>query len=199
MRTVGTDAESLQGTLGRNLAAIRYRRRLTVRALSARLGELGVRLLPSGITKIEQGARGTDVTELVALAVALNVSPVRLLLPDTYDDSPAWLTPAKQAPTWLAWSWAEGVGPLSELESDEEREAYDRERPTQLRQLVHDPARRAAEQIRFGVMRLLSHARASNTAGSRESVNRYLQYARREMQVLSTELDRIEEDVADRG
>ncbi len=196
---MGTTTESPRGTLARNLAAIRQRRRLTVRALSDRLAGLGVRLLPSGITKTEQGARGVDVNELVALAIALNVSPVRLLLPDTYDDQPVWLTPAKQAPTWLAWSWAEGVGPLSELESDEEREAYDRERPTQLRQLVHDPARRAAEQIRFGVMRLLSHARASNTAGSRESVNRYLQYARREMQVLSTELDRIEEEVDDRG
>ncbi len=185
--------------VARNLRAVRDRRDLSQQQLSALLGELGRPMLSTGIGKIEAGERRVDVDDLVALAVALNVSPTRLLLPDAYDDQPVWLTPAKQVPSWLAWSWAEGVGPLAESASDEEREAYDQERPAQLRQLVRDPARRAAEQIRFGVMRLLNYARAKNKKGSREHVNRYLQYARREIQVLSTELDRIEEDVADRG
>ncbi len=184
--------------VARNLRAVRDRRDLSQQQLSALLGELGRPMLSTGIGKIEAGERRVDVDDLVALAVALNVSPTRLLLPDAYDDQPVWLTPAKQVPSWLAWSWAEGGGPLSESASDEEREAYDRERPAQLRQLVRDPARRAAEQVRFGVMRLLS-ARAKNKKGSREHVHRYLRYARREMQVLSTELDRIEEGVDDGG
>lgn len=50
-----------------------------MRALSQRLSELGHPLLPSGITKIEQGKRGVDVDDLVALARALEVRPEQLL------------------------------------------------------------------------------------------------------------------------
>src|SRR3954454_23683106 len=38
-------------------------------------------ILASGLGKIESGERRVDVDDLVALAVALDVSPVRLLLP----------------------------------------------------------------------------------------------------------------------
>ena len=53
---------------------------MTVRDLSAKLEELGRPILPSGITKIEQGARRVDADDLIAIATALEVSPTRLLL-----------------------------------------------------------------------------------------------------------------------
>lgn len=63
----------------------RLRGRVPVRELSARLEALGRPILPSGITKIEQGSRRVDVDDLVALAQALEVSPMRLLLPAAGD------------------------------------------------------------------------------------------------------------------
>lgn len=71
------------GPVGRQVAANvkTLRGRIPVRELSARLEQLGRPILPSGITKIEQGARRVDVDDLAALAEAFDVSPYRLLLP----------------------------------------------------------------------------------------------------------------------
>jgi len=72
------------GDIGRNVAAnLRQTRAdigVSVRALSERLKELGQPILPSGVTKIEQGMRRVDVDELVAIALALRVSPTTLLI-----------------------------------------------------------------------------------------------------------------------
>jgi transcriptional regulator with XRE-family HTH domain len=54
----------------------------SVRELSARLADLGRPILPSGITKIEQGLRRVDADDLVALAAALETSPGRLMFDD---------------------------------------------------------------------------------------------------------------------
>jgi transcriptional regulator with XRE-family HTH domain len=67
--------------VARNLVRLRKQRQLTVRALSARLAELGRPLLPSAISKIETGGRRVDVDDLVALAAVLDV-PVAQLLTD---------------------------------------------------------------------------------------------------------------------
>jgi transcriptional regulator with XRE-family HTH domain len=64
-----------------NVKAYRSRRRMSLRELSAKLKEQGRPILPSGITKIEHGERRVDADDLVALAIAFNVSPARLLLP----------------------------------------------------------------------------------------------------------------------
>ncbi len=135
--------------MARNLAAVRHRRRLSVRALSDRLAKLGVRLLPSGITKIEQGGRGVDVNELVALAIALNVSPTRLLLPDGAADDWVQLTPAVRVQAWEAWEWmtdhaALPAGPGA-ASPDSAREYRD-ERPGWLRDMFEHPVYRSIEQ-----------------------------------------------------
>jgi transcriptional regulator with XRE-family HTH domain len=70
-----------------NVKASRGRRGMSVRDLSRRLTELGRPILPSGITKIEQGARRVDVDDLNALAAALGVSPTRLLLHGSEDEA----------------------------------------------------------------------------------------------------------------
>lgn len=56
-----------------------YRGTTPVRELSARLEDLGRPILPSGITKIEQGTRRVDVDDLMALAQVLDVTPSQLL------------------------------------------------------------------------------------------------------------------------
>ncbi len=184
-------------TVARNVQAIRKRRNLGQQQLSARLAELGRPIPPTALSKLEDGKRRVDVDDLVALAIALNVSPSRLLLPERYDDQSFELTPTTTAPSWLAWSWAEGDGPLAAEPSEDEQEDYDRERPVGRRRLSQHPAMRSAEQIRFGILRLLDHLRKPE--GRDEQIRRYLQYTRREIQVLSSELDRIKEEWDDRG
>lgn len=65
--------------LARNVRRFRDTRRLSVRALAARVQESGTIIHPSGISKIEAGKRRTDVDELAALAEALGVHPADLL------------------------------------------------------------------------------------------------------------------------
>ncbi|MFM9672751.1 helix-turn-helix domain-containing protein [Streptomyces galilaeus] len=133
------------GSVGQRVAkeVARLRGRTTVRELSTRLSKLGRPILPSGITKIEQGKRRVDVDDLVALAVALEVTPTRLLMgpppPDggasdpAHDDvweegewvssdgtrrSPLWtirLAPDLALEPWEAWTWALGESPLGEI------------------------------------------------------------------------------------
>src|SRR4051794_40249041 len=65
-----------------NVQAIRKRRGMSQQQLAARLGELGRPLQKAAIAKIESRDRRVDVDDLAALAVALNVSLARLVLPD---------------------------------------------------------------------------------------------------------------------
>ncbi|MEU4578952.1 helix-turn-helix transcriptional regulator [Nonomuraea sp. NPDC023979] len=103
-----------QGPIGRrvarNVAELRAARGLTLREMSAKMGELGRPTLPSGIMKIEDGTRRVDVDDLVALALALDVSPNRLLLPESAGtDQGVDLTPEVTIPTEdAAWRWAVG-------------------------------------------------------------------------------------------
>ena len=93
-----------------NVKALREARGISVRGLAARMAELGRPLLPSGVGKIEQGQRRVDADELVALALALDVAPNRLLLPagaGTADG--VELTPEVTIATEdAAWRWACG-------------------------------------------------------------------------------------------
>ncbi|MFI5064771.1 MAG: hypothetical protein ACHP9Z_12440 [Streptosporangiales bacterium] len=102
---------------------------MTTAQLSARMKELGQPIQPTGVTKIEQQERRVDADDLVALAVALETTPNRLLLPADGGavavTSPSGrsgvisdggteveLTPAVRVPVWDAWLWATGESPL---------------------------------------------------------------------------------------
>ncbi|MCY0926925.1 helix-turn-helix transcriptional regulator [Streptomyces sp. H27-H1] len=123
------------GDVGKRVAkeVARLRGRVPVREFSTRLAALGRPILPSGITKIEQGQRRIDVDDLVALAVALEVTPTRLLLgpppPDIDCEKPELdelceigelgvaylrLLPNLAMEVWDAWTWAVGECPLGE-------------------------------------------------------------------------------------
>ena len=72
------------GPIGENVAAAvkRFRddeRRLSYAELSRKLAELGREIPPLGLRRIESGDRRVDADDLVALALALNVSPLALL------------------------------------------------------------------------------------------------------------------------
>ncbi|MCX5211480.1 helix-turn-helix domain-containing protein [Kitasatospora sp. NBC_00240] len=100
-------------TVARNLSRLRKTRQLTTRQLSADLERQGRPIPASGITRMEKGERQVTVDDLLALAVALNVSPSALLLP--LDDSPEHtveIAGAGSVPADVAWDWADGKRPL---------------------------------------------------------------------------------------
>jgi 8-oxo-dGTP pyrophosphatase MutT (NUDIX family)/transcriptional regulator with XRE-family HTH domain len=96
-----------------NLAALRAERRLTYKDLSDRLEQLGRPIPTLGLSRIEKGKRRVDADDLVALALALGVSPAALLLPrntDAYDEIE--LTSSVRATARAAWEWSAGNFPL---------------------------------------------------------------------------------------
>lgn len=106
------------GPAGRRAAAslrqLRDGRRLTTAQLSALLSRLGRPILATGITKTEGGDRRIDVDDLIALAVALDTTPNRLLLPGSASDNESVeLTPEVKVTALNAWKWATGEEPLS--------------------------------------------------------------------------------------
>lgn len=105
--------QTTEGAVAQNVRRLRETQRLTVRALSARLADAGRPILPSGITKIEDGSRRVGVGDLVALAEVFGVSPVTLLMP---------AEPARdEHETWSArWRWMHAEAPLPGSEIDQE-------------------------------------------------------------------------------
>lgn len=73
---------------------------------------MGRPIAASGITKIEQGTRRVDVDDLVALALAFDVSPNRLLLEPESDNRRVALTDGVKLTRLQAWDWATGAAPI---------------------------------------------------------------------------------------
>ncbi|MFF3092141.1 helix-turn-helix domain-containing protein [Streptomyces cyaneofuscatus] len=98
--------------IARNLPTLRKARNLSTTKLSAKLKEAGRPIPPTGITRIEKGERRVDIDDLAALALALNVSPGALLLPDSFDDETrTFLTDRARVSSRTAWRWFEGSAP----------------------------------------------------------------------------------------
>jgi transcriptional regulator with XRE-family HTH domain len=100
--------------VARNLAELRDARGLSLRDLHVRLRDVGRPILPSGLHKIESGDRRVDVDDLVALAVALDVSPSRLLMPAGASGRRVQLTPKVKGSERTLWAWAAGDEALPE-------------------------------------------------------------------------------------
>lgn len=78
--------------------------------LSEKLGELGMNLGKNALSKLETGQRNMTAEELVYIAVALDVTPNRLLLGGSTEDMGQMI---RIANTWEitlaeAWAWASG-------------------------------------------------------------------------------------------
>lgn len=111
------------GPVSRHVAAnvLRFRteRGLSTTRLAAALKEIGHSIPATGITRIEKGERRVDTDDLVALALALNVSPVALLLPATEDsETPVGLTESVTLSARAAWAWVDGDEPHATTERD---------------------------------------------------------------------------------
>lgn len=103
------------GPTGRNVKAavkrFREARRLSYAELSRKLAGLGREIPPLGLRRMESETddRRVDVDDLVALALALGVSPLALLLPT---EAAAVLPNGKKYPAEQIWKWATGQHPL---------------------------------------------------------------------------------------
>jgi transcriptional regulator with XRE-family HTH domain len=76
-RPLGATGEAVR----KNIRRIRDGQGISAPKLSANLKKLGRSIPPLGISRIESGDRRVDVDDLVAIALALGVSPISLLLP----------------------------------------------------------------------------------------------------------------------
>ncbi|MGV9600801.1 helix-turn-helix domain-containing protein [Streptosporangium sandarakinum] len=100
---------------------LRDRRGLSTTQLSKLLGELGRPIQPTGITKIEKRERKVDVDDLVALAIALGVSPSTLLFPSTVEGESLILDAEVMEPVdnRRLWEWADTLSPLTWAEGSD--------------------------------------------------------------------------------
>lgn len=108
---LGTTGETVRA----NISRLRRDRGLTLRDLADRMAETGRPLAHNSISEIERGARRVDVDDLVALALALEVSPLAILLP--VED--AALSPnGPTYPRQRIWSWGQGLEPIQNIHRD---------------------------------------------------------------------------------
>ena len=118
--------------VARNLAEVRISRRLSQPDLARLMERIGRPMAAPVVSKTEQLDRRVDVDDLIALAVALDVTPNRLLLTaGAGEDELIELTPKVRIRPLTAWLWARGKKPFDHgsppgrpyLMSDGEREA----------------------------------------------------------------------------
>lgn len=93
-----------------NLRQLRRQRGLDLADVVDRLAQAGWPIGLNTLSKIERGQRRVDVDDLTALALALDVTPNRLLLGATADDAEQIALTGRAAPvsSRTAWWWACG-------------------------------------------------------------------------------------------
>lgn len=96
-------------TVRENIKALRSHRNLKFAELSRKCAEAGRPIPALGLRRIEQGTRRVDADDLVALALALDVSPATLLMPRTSEpDSKHQITDSTGATADAIWGWMTG-------------------------------------------------------------------------------------------
>lgn len=108
------DASEAARTVALNVSRFRALRRLTLAELTARLDALGHKLSRSSVSEIENLRRRVTVDDLLALSIALDVSPVALLMPQAFDaGSPAAFIGEQTFEAGHAWRALRGDIPWS--------------------------------------------------------------------------------------
>lgn len=83
-------------TVASNIRRLRRAQGMTMGQLSVNLSEAGRPMKANTLSTVENMTRRIDVDDLIAFAVALNVSPAALLMPAYEDDDAvemwAWIT-----------------------------------------------------------------------------------------------------------
>jgi transcriptional regulator with XRE-family HTH domain len=148
---------------GENLRGLRESKRMSLADLSAAMSAVGRPILKSGLCKIEMGDRRVDVDDLVALAVALDVSPARLLLCPDAGDELIELTATVADTKTQAWRWCAGSAPLGSVLE------HQRETHTNRFRRENRPQAPAAEEILERISQL-PDAFAALTAGIHQAL-----------------------------
>jgi transcriptional regulator with XRE-family HTH domain len=101
-------------TVRENVKYWREKRNLGLRGLAKKLDEVDRKLTHSAIDQIEKGTRRVDVDDLMALAAALEVSPITLLMPADVDpDTAVAATGARgKVSAKSLWDWLSADYPL---------------------------------------------------------------------------------------
>lgn len=103
-------------TVARNIRQIRKKRGLQYVELAEQLERLGREIPTWGLRKIESGGRRVDADDLVAIAVALGVSPASLLMPNLATVAANDLVPItgwqKPMTATVLWRWLTAWEPL---------------------------------------------------------------------------------------
>ena len=107
----------------RNVERLRTALGVSQRRLAEILTGMGRPMPTTALSKIERGERRVDADDLVAIAIALGVSPATLLLPPVADATLTQVTGVGQVPSRSAWDWADGVRPLLPFPTDVPGEA----------------------------------------------------------------------------
>lgn len=134
-------------TAAENVKRIREKLRLTFAELSRILEDLGRSIPPLGLRRIEDGERRIDADDLVALALALGVSPATLLMPDTGDkeDDVSVTGHPGAVPADTLWKWLRAEKQLAGAEDrDATVQFYVRALPMWRRQQISDGLRELA-------------------------------------------------------
>lgn len=109
----------VSGYVVENIKRLREGRGWSFPRLSEELAKTGRPILPTGLHRLEKGKRRVDADDLVALAAALDVSPITLLMPFTAKGD-VQLTDRIKANALAAWDWMRGTRPLDLPEEREE-------------------------------------------------------------------------------
>jgi len=102
-----------------NVERLRQAQNLGYAKLAAVLKETGREIPDLGLRRIESGDRRVDVDDLLALAVALGVSPITLLMPAVHSAEPQDHVEASAVPVPITaehlWGWLKAAYPLGEM------------------------------------------------------------------------------------
>ncbi|WP_157487932.1 helix-turn-helix domain-containing protein [Leifsonia sp. Root1293] len=113
-RQRGNDIGPTGKTVAENVKRLRGELNLKQSELSERLSALGQPIPTASIGKLESGLRKVEVDDLMAIAVALNVSPLALLLPDTRSpEAKVDVTGAENQRSGDVWQFGLGETPLA--------------------------------------------------------------------------------------
>lgn len=104
-------------TVAKNIKNVRNSKQMTQAQLSEALAIVGRPIPTASIGKIEAGLRAVEVDDLMAIALALNVAPSRLLLPDASKPEEIVSVTGSRGSAALLWEWA--LGENSVFEEDE--------------------------------------------------------------------------------
>ncbi len=101
-------------TVAKNIRAIRRTRGLAYTELAAKLKDLQREIPTWGLRKIESGGRRVDTDDLIALAIALDVFPSTLLMPESANATDTvevtGVDGGIEARRW--WHWLVAISPL---------------------------------------------------------------------------------------